>query len=80
MAKEVVFLSAPSNHALSSHLALVKVLHQLLHLGPRPQRHGQANLAALDPLLAHKKARLHLAALDPLLAHKKGKVTNTKLE
>ena len=44
---------APPPPALqrSSHLALVEVLHQLVHLGPRPQRHGEANVAALGPLL-----------------------------
>ena len=35
----------------SSNLALVEVLHQLVHLGPRPQRHGEANVAALGPFL-----------------------------
>jgi hypothetical protein len=35
----------------SSHLALVEVLYQLRHFSPRPQRHREANLAALCPLL-----------------------------
>ena len=45
-----------------SHLALVEVQHQLLHLRPRPQRHRQANVAALGPLL-HVEARMKLCSI-----------------